>query len=1353
MLRNCVKYILLAINLLLIQKRSGAQGAFFQNYTIENGVSAYSMSRCFPMLHDSRGFMWFATTEGLTRFDGLRFTIFRHNPNDPHSLSNNFTNTICEDLDGKIWVGTNQGVSVFDFHTETFTNYQHDSSDSTSLAGNEINFVACDDSGNVWVGTRFSGISCFQRQTKKFKNYVIIPQEYNSKRVQKDGTQFLQQADGTIWIGNTEGLHRYNPNKDSFDYLIPFPEYPAEWKYNLVAGLAEDREGNLWISSGFLPEAKRVINPNSKLVVDFPQPLKSVLAKESVNSFYLDRKGNIWIGTVLGVFKWDPTRQKVTHYQHDKNDSHSILPGMCSTIYEDREGNMWFSFVNSGFSMLHSEVNSFEIFAHFPSSSMLNLDEKRVLISSAEKLHVFDIKEKRIIPNNLPAPLQNAKVEYPMILTPNGKLWVTNFRDRNTYRYSISENVLSKLGQPDHLMTKDRQGNVWAAYNLLKFNPTTNQWESMLNKVQKSKLHALDFKCIATDSMGHILLGTDAFGIYLYDPVSKKLKTAESGLEELKFFKKSMIRTMYVASNGLVYIGSSVGFGIYDPKKKKLAVLDKSDGLPHNMVQAIIEDSTGDIWLATGTGIVRFDPKTKNFENFNSNEGFKANAFMWNVSLRDANGYIYFSSDKDIFRFHPDSLKQKVPVSSLYLSHFYLDRKLVKPSDNTFLQAAINQTKSIELPHNQSDIGFGFIMPSMKNAHKIRYYYQLKGFDKDWQQANLLNEAHYTNLDPGSYTFRVKALTHDGTEALNQASVQIIIHSPWWATWWAYLIYSVAFLGIALNLFSRQRLKHRLELETIKSEKLKEVDQFKTRFFANISHEFRTPLTLILGQIDNLKSTIIDSRQRHKLLVADRNAKRLLELINQLLDLSKLEAQSMTLQAQEGNIVSFLKNVFFSIESLAEQKNIQLSFQSILSQQLAYFDQDKLAKILTNLLSNAWKFTPEGEEIRMHVWKENDHWIAFDVSDTGQGIPAESLPSLFDRFYQVDGSYTRTKGGTGIGLALVKELVELHRGKITVKSELGHGSTFTVKLPLGRDYLNDREIVSPELEFSKQTHLNVPLSELYHSEEQELVPDIREQIEAQHEHASVLIVEDNPEVLAFIAETIQSHHYKPLLARNGREGLETALEMAPDLIITDVMMPEMNGYDLARAIREEITVSHIPIILLTAKTAEEEKLLGLELGVDDYITKPFSPRELLARTQNLIEIRKQLRQHFSQATIIEPSQVSGISMDQAFLKSVLQNIELNLQDGKYGVEQLADSVNMSVNHLNRKLNALIDQSAGKLMRSMRLQKAAELLGQQVGTVSEISDMFGFSDASNFSRSFKKQFGYSPSEYIERVNQV
>jgi signal transduction histidine kinase/DNA-binding response OmpR family regulator len=707
---------------------------------------------------------------------------------------------------------------------------------------------------------------------------------------------------------------------------------------------------------------------------------------------------------------------------------------------------------------------------------------------------------------------------------------------------------------------------------------------------------------------------------------------------------------------------------------------------------------------------------------------------------------------------HPESLFNPQPAPPLVIT-----KMSINDSVNLSVQS-LAAGEPLKLTYHQNVLEFEFAAVDPGAGHLIKYFYRLEGLEDSWVHPMERRFVRYTGLSPGDYVFRVKAASMRGYWPEQEIALAVSIAPPWWRTWWAYAIYGILLVGFVSAAY---RLRVRQLNLMHQAEHMAEMDRLKSRFFANISHEFRTPLTLILGPIQKWRDRIspdlqvgvkksqpntregfqplTNTDELHKdLEMADRNAHRLLRLINQLLDLSRLEAGAMELRTSRMNIVPLVKGIAYSFESSAGMRGVALKVDVEEEEIELYCDREMVEKILSNLLSNAFKFTPAGGKVTLHIPHPTSHirhHVSISVTDTGIGIPPEQLDRVFDRFYQVDASQPREQEGSGIGLALVKELVELHHGTIQVQSERGRGTTFTVHLPLGRSHLKDDEVVE------------VPVTvEPIMREEEGTVADeavggaseARESGKAKGEKPIVLIVEDHADVRAYIKNYLVSA-YQVTEARDGAEGIDKALETVPDLIISDVMMPRKDGYEVCRTLKLDQKTSHIPIILLTARAASESTIEGLETGADDYLIKPFEPKELLARVKNLIDLRRKLRERFRASVPLKPGEVAVTSMDDAFLQKVKSVVETHIGDEGFGVENLGNEVSMSRSQVHRKLTALTGMSASDFIRYLRLHRAMDLLKQNAATVAEIAYSVGFNSPAHFTKCFRDQFGMTPTE--------
>ncbi len=871
------------------------------------------------------------------------------------------------------------------------------------------------------------------------------------------------------------------------------------------------------------------------------------------------------------------------------------------------------------------------------------------------------------------------------------------------------------------------------------------------------------------DSNGTLWIGSSN-GLYCIDSIRTwegephpKLKMIRYRhiLGDTSSISNNLIWCIYEDPRGDIWIGTNVGLNRFKKEDEKFTHFFKPDGLPSDVIYNIVEDDHGNLWLSTPIALCKVDlsGQSIHFKKYDASDGLPNNNLARALYKRRS-GEILVGMTKGLIGFFPDSLKDNPNIPSVAITDLKIHNQSIP------LDTIMNHKRHIVLSHSQNFFSLEFAALEFTAPERNQYAYLLEEFETDWNYSGNRRLANYTNVSPGSYIFRVKASNNDGVWNEKGTALKITILPPWWKTWWAYSIYAALILGTLYGLrryeLSRQRFKHRMEMEHIEAENLKEIDNMKSRFFANISHEFRTPLTLIFGPAKDISEKSKDKDIKQSAKIIKRNADKLNGLVNQLLDLSKLEAGKMALETSEHNIIPLLKGLVLSFSSLAERKKITLKFNTKEDKLDIYIDIEKLEKIITNLLSNAFKFTPEGGEVVVSVSKPTpatagkpksppgrgikgvgpmSKVIEISIQDTGIGIPKERLDKIFDRFYQVDGSHTRESEGTGIGLALTKELVELHKGTIKVESKEGEGTTFTVLLPLGREHLKADEIVEKEIE--KEITQVIDETEIVpENEGREEKTDLESLLDT--EKPLLLIVEDNSDVRNYIISHL-NEEYRIKEAANGEDGLNKSIEQIPDLIVSDVMMPKMDGFELCEKIKTDERTSHIPVILLTAKATSMDKREGYETGADDYIMKPFDASELKVRIQNLIEIRRKLQEKFSSDDFNIPPELKSI--DKEFLKKILTIVNEHISEEEFSIEELGKEAAMSRRHLHRKLKALTNKSPSQFVRSIRLSKARNLIKGKKWTISEISYQVGFSSPIYFNKCFKEEFGYSPSELV------
>ncbi|MFO7526732.1 MAG: hybrid sensor histidine kinase/response regulator transcription factor [Ignavibacteriaceae bacterium] len=1276
------------------------------------------------VLQDNRGIMYFGNTDGILEYDGNGWRLIK-------TKNNSLVRSLSIDEAGRIYVAASSDFG-----------YLAPDSTGSLIFVSLLNYLDSKYSefGDVWDVAAASHGVYFKTRDKIFRwfeNKITVIDSVNSFRLYKIKDDIFTRNNGI-------GLLKVSGN--SLELIADGERFAATGVYDMLLFgtkiLISTSSDGLFLYDGnnfsqFKTEADEYLNQN-----------------RIYNTCILEN-GNIAVATMRGGVAIIDKEGRLSRIINSKS---GLVSDIIYDVFPDRQGGLWLAMAE-GITRVES------------SPDFVILTRKYIGNKSISALHRFN---NTLYGSNALGLfyLDESTSEFkPVSDIASGGLDFISigndlFASSNSAIYRITKNNDAKhlisLEVPDLYQSLLDTSIVYVVYRIglaiLKYNNGNLQLLSDTSPVKD------EMKSIIEDIDGSLWINTYYEGI-----VHIKNYNAASLLNKAESVEMEIDR--YDKTNGLpgnecniflvgdkILFATDVGLFSFDNQSESFipeSSLGDAFTDSTNHIKLLVKDRNRDLWILaqtkSGIDLGKAVRQTDATFLWKPEPAFRA------LNLKDVydlyadydsernKEFLWISTNEGLIRYDPS-------INKNYDLEFSTNiRSVIVDQDSLVFNGAAGDSslKTITISFDESNILFKFSAASYTKPGSNLYQYILEGNDADWSQWTSEPSKEYTNLHSGDYIFRVRAKNVYGIIG-SEDSFAFTVLAPWYLSWWAFFIYAVFFLGILYQIRSyelkRINKKHILQLERVEYGKLKELDQLKSQFFANISHEFRTPLTLILGQVDSVMSSAIDNKEKGKLQVANRNARRLLTLINQLLDLSKLEAGSMELNAEQHNIVSFLKSLFFSFESLAEAQKITLKFESEYQNIPVVFDPDKMEKVFYNLVSNAFKFTSANGEIKVSLKVLKSSEVEIQICDTGLGIPADRLPHIFDRFYQVDSSMTREHEGTGIGLALTKELVELHKGKITVNSKVNEGTEFSIYLPLG-DFTKEKEnlIDLPQDKFTAKTISDDLEINFQNTEE----PD-QDQKSDKGQTSSVrqeiiLTVEDNPDVRSYIREQLETE-YKIIEASNGEEGITEAQNEIPDLIITDVMMPKMDGYQFSKSIRSDERTSHIPIIMLTAKAGLDDKIEGLETGIDAYLTKPFSAKELIVRVRNLIQQRNQLRKRFSKATVIKPSEVSAVSADQVFLNKVVSFIEAHFEDEKFSVDTLAEEVNMSVSQLNRKLNALINQPPGQLIRSLRLQRAADLLLQKTGTVAEICYKVGFNDQSYFSRSFKKQFGCSPSEY-------
>lgn len=1314
-------------------------GYTMTNYYPEKDADNTSQKGIIVIYEDKTGELWIGTLNGLFKFDRAEetFKSYKYADDNIKSISSDKIHSIYEDEKGRFWVGTHEGLNLLDRSDGTFTRYYFTESDSNVLSASAagryylpVNALIEDPvSGDILIGTDLNGLWAFKVEEKILSKYCFEDDGIADKKIGWIQA-FYKTKDGKIWMASFHTLSRFDSQTKEVKTLIEFPiiDDSREKKPSFCNGsICADKNGLIWC--GFYEGEKGIFSLNP-VTEDYRQhklfpddPLNSY--SDKIYSLYEDRTGILWIGTWgTGLFKWDRVKNKFWSLKNDPNNINSLSHSFVNSLTYDQNGFIWFSTRNG-----------------------------------LDKYNINTGKFQHYLQNE---PLVN-----------------------NT---------------PIYACISDRAGDIWLGtinQGLIRFNPKNESYKFYFNDpAETTNLSNKIIAALIQDSQGFLWIGTDGFGLYKYDINKNKLTHYKHDPNDPLSLSQNQPRVLFEDRIGTLWVGTNLGglnkfdrktetfikcgfscvLAVHEDLKGNFWVGDyfsglnlydrtndsvitfygKEDGVASNSIWGILEDDHNNLWIKTDNGLLKFNTNTRTIKHFTREDGLADNFFSPFGQCKGPDGTMFFNTGKGLVVFNPDSIKDDTTVPKVLLSGLSLFNR---PGQKIEYDGFVSELEEVILPCDQNDLRFDYVGLHFSEPLKNKYKYILENFDQDWIDAGNQRNATYTNLDPGDYVFKVLASNRDGVWSGTEASIKIIILNPWWETWWAYLIYSILVLSLIYFTWKMQlkriKVKHDFDMSKLEADKFHQIDEMKTRFFTNISHEFRTPLTLILGPVKQLAAETEDEKVKERLSVVYKSTKKLISLVNQLLDISKLESGKMKLLAVEQNIIPLLKFITLSFSSYAEKKQIALVFNSIPDEIKAFVDRDKIEKIVTNLLSNAFKFTPENGRIELLVTKGGLHdfstgsikgeSVIIRICDTGIGIPQEKLPKIFDRFYQVDSNHTKTAPGTGIGLALTKELVELHYGNIKIESEEGKGTLVIITLPIGSEHLKPEEISAPEKN---------PETDYYPKEDLTFMEEAKQgsagnEITADFDKPVLLIIEDNSDVRNYIKDSLNGN-YSIVEASDGEEGWAKSVKHLPDLIISDVMMPKMDGFELCTKLKTDEITSHIPVIMLTAKASSLDKIAGFETGADDYIMKPFEPDELKARIKNLIEQRKRIHNHFKNHGIIDLDETGITSVDKKFLIRTLQTISDKISESSFNVEALAEKLAVSRTVLHKKVTSLTGEPPVELIKRIRLNTAAQLIEKKFGNITEIALEVGFNNPAYFSECFKKHFGVPPSHYSRQM---
>ncbi len=1332
-----IKKVILLLSLgclALIQAKAQSHRYFSSNHELSSNLIT-------QIFQDSYGMMWIATEGGLNRYDGSKFSVYQNIPNDSTSLTHNYVNLVFELNDRRLLVSTYGGIQLYDRSADRFTKKLDVVTDDGNIKVHPVARIMERKNGDILLLTddiarleKITGDKLVVTPLKCDKpiegtpfyaiedndgNLWVLSESNENKllyRIGKDGhltqidrhpaKRFLETImtdnDGKIYIGSLRtGLYRYEQATDSFTHFTDDNGIDLSIKnlmYDPVSGLifiATDGQG------------LKTFNPRTELIKDFfLGNLDFNLPGEKVHHVLKDNFGNFWLGIYQKGVVMFPENQSTFGYIGNRSVIHNVIGDKCVTsLRKDRDGVLWVGTDKGG------------IYALNPDLTLRHHYQK-----------------------GLPTVIMG-------MMDAGNKLFIGSYiegwgvLDKESGRFEYIEADDTRTALSVYGFTRDDKGKMWIASmgnGVLTYDPGQNK--AIGNKAITAKINPWVGDIMYSHNTRRLFLGTydGLFAVDNYNGESPNVSHLKPG---------TIVYCIREDAGGKIWCGSSSGLLSYDQESGKITTYTTADGLPTNTVYAIQGEGLNALWLSTSSGLSRFDIAAGKFSNFHADNGLQSDEFYKNVSYKDSRGIMYFGGTNGITFFSPNEIKNRGKKYSTRIVDFYIHGIPVKAGMKSGIRDIIDkpiyEVDKIKLSHNDNSFSVEFSTYELNRTESVVFMYALDNDEWETLPYNV-NRVNFSNINPGVHTLRVKAVDNDVHS--DEISIKIDIAPIWYNSTIARLIYILIAAAIAWYIWLQIKNRQRQKREKMESENADKMKEARLQFFTNISHEIRTPMTLVISPLEKLIKSDNDPTRQKEYKLIHRNAKRILRLVNELMDIRKIDKSQMHLTFSETNLVSLIDDLCVTFSQVIADHNITLSFNHEEKPEIkAWVDAVNFDKIIMNLLSNAVKFTPDGGKIDIDLTtgvNPDDNsplgeYVEISVTDTGIGIPEEDRKHIFNRFYQVDSSNIK---GTGIGLHLVNSLVQLHHGTIEVSDNPdGQGTRFTIRIPQGNSHLKVSDIVLEPTVTEKIHHADAPLVSQPDPEEESNSKSLSSE--------RVLVVEDDEEIRHYISNEL-SVRYKVDECSNGKEALDIIFKKTPSLIISDVMMPEMDGLTLTRRIKKNINLQHIPVILLTAKTQDTDNIEGLKSGADAYITKPFNIDVLMSTVDNMLVTRKRLRNIYSgNQTHDAKVNINASSNDEKLMERIMKVIDKNISNPDITVEMIAGQVGMSRVHLHRRLKELTNQSPRDFIRNTRLRQAAILMSEKHLSVSEAAMLTGFKNANNFATSFKELFGMTPTEYI------
>jgi len=1359
----------------------------FSRIDITNGLSDNQTNAIYK---DHMGFMWFGTRAGLSRFDGHDFKIFRHNSKDSSSLPNGYVVDIFEGPEQELWVKSNEGYAIYDRTSEKFERFQQKHFNKYKIPSGYLRDVRTGARGNLYFNVQNQGIYGYNSKNVSTQKYILKGERIDEIE-NVSISDFIDDLKGNLWVIYANGiLDKFNLKQQRVTQR--FNEVNAHFSGQItVYSLGRDSAGDIYIYSGPNPFGLFYLHATSGTFRYFGKKEDHTgLSSKNVSRVIEGDDGKIWIGTDHGGINiLDKKTNRLNYIQSRDNDPRSLSDNSISALYKDNNNIIWIGTFKKGICFYHKSIYKFPANHYLAGKNAIKKDVNCFAEDNDGNLWIGTNGEGLLKLNkatgeiktyrNNPSETNSLSSDIVVSLETDheGILWIGTYLggldafDGKNFRHFKPGSDPSKLSDNRvYALLEDADNRIWVGTLNGGVDVLDRQTGTFkhFNPNVKNTLSSFIVSCLYKDRNNNIWIGTTG-GVNIFDYKSATFKYLKNNPADSNSLIQNDVNSILQDTRGWMWIGTREGISVYDPATRIFKNLNETNGLPEDMVFELLEDDYHHIWYSSSKGLYKISviPNGQNYQfrysKYSQSDGLESTQFNINAAGKTKAGELIFGGPTGFNIFKASEIRNSKFPAALVMTDLEVFYHKVRVGESInghiVLPEAITSLKNLNLTYKENIFSIQFALLNYFNPHKIIYKYNLEGFDKRWLTVSSeLRKATFTNLDPGNYTLHVRAFYENDTIPVAESNLNITVTPPFWRTTWAYVLY-LAIIGFLL-LYIRNRginkLRREFALEQERAEalqlraqdrkeaeSLRELDLLKIKFLTNLSHEFRTPISLILAPVDKLLIAAKENERYGQLAMIKRNAKRLLNLVNQLLDFRKLEEQELRLNNAEGEVVSFIKDATDSFYDLAERKQIKLTFASPIESLYAYFDQDKVERIVFNLLSNAFKFTPPGGKVevmlhrRLNKAEDGKILLELKIQDSGIGIPADKQTQIFDRFFQHETSASILNQGSGIGLSITKEFVKMQGGEISVESEPGQGTCFTVQLLLA-PVLEDEQLNDNTAEdFSIQ----------YGADNKEKTEKERTDKRALTKNAPViLLVEDNEDFRFYLKDNL-STYYKIVEASNGKEGWQKALALHPHLIVSDISMPEMSGTELCAKLKSDERTKHIPIILLTALTAEEEQLKGLETGANDYMTKPFNFEILHSKIKNLLTLHQTFKKTYSRQVRMSSPEMEIESDDVKFLNTALLYIEENLHNSQLSVEDLSSHMAMSRVSLYKKCLRVTGKTPVDFIRSVKLEKAAVLLEKSTKTISEICYMVGFSTPNYFAKAFKAKYNVLPSEYI------